>query len=250
MAKISKLPVKSTSFKEDVIALASGTVVGQVLTILTAPFLGRLFNAEAFGIFALIMSIAGVLASVSSLQYEQAIVLPERDEDAANLLAGNLAILLMFGLSLFPVFWLIGPRLANWLNAPAILPYLWLVPVIVVFGGLGAGHPSITAWAARTRRFATISITRAAGSITTSFAKLAAGFAGFTSGGGLLVGSVSGSILSPVLLGWRLWREDRPLFLRSIQLHKIWQNLGRYRKFAIYNTPSALLGGLSYHVPQ
>lgn len=230
--------------------MASGTVVGQVLTILTAPLLARLFAPEAFGIFALIMSIAGILASISSLQYDQAIVLPERDEDAANLLVGALGISLLFSLLLFPCLLILGPALATWLNAPDIISYLWLIPLMVFIGGLGASHPAITAWAARTRRFAEISTARVAGSISTTLSKLGAGLAGFVSGGGLLAGSISGSILAPVILGAKIWRDDRPLFVKSVRLDLIRQSLGRYRKFAIYNTPSALLNMLSIVAPQ
>ena len=250
MAKTTRPPVKSTSFKLDVLALASGTVAGQMLTILTAPILGRLFDAEAFGIFALVASIAAVFASVDSLKFEQAIMLPEKDEDAANLGVGAFGISLAFNLLLLPALWVFGPLLAGWLNAPEIIRFLLLVPLIVLFGGFGPGHSILAAWAARMRRFSQISSSRLAGAISTNLAKLAAGFAGFNSGAGLISGSVIGSIVSPLLLGWRIWREDGKFIARSIRFHRIRSNLARYRKFAIYNTPSALLNTLSIQIPQ
>ena len=250
MNKKQSLTVVPPNFKRDVIALASGTGVGQVLTIFTAPFLARLFAPEAFGIFALVAAIVFILTSISSFQYQMAVMLPEQDEDAANLFAGALGILLVFSLLLVPVLWLLGPSLADWLNAPSIAAYLWLIPLVVFFGGFGSGHQILEAWAARTRRFARISFSKAAGSITTSLAKLAAGFAGFTSGGGLLAGSMAGSILAPILLGGQIWREDKHLFGKYIRPTKIWQNLWRYRKFAFYNSPAALLSILSNQSPQ
>src|SRR3972149_7615232 len=103
MTENEQLRLRSTSFKLDVISLASGTIVGQVLTILASPFLARLFDPEAFGIFALITAIAAVLAAVSTLQYDQAIVLPEKDEDAANLLVGAVGSGLLVRLLFVPV---------------------------------------------------------------------------------------------------------------------------------------------------
>ena len=129
------MQIKPSSFKLDVISLASGTIVGQVLTIIASPFLARLFDPEAFGIFALITAIAAVLTAVSTLQYDQAIVLPEKDEDAANLLVGAVGSGLLFSLLLFPVLWLLGPALAAWLNAPPLISHLWWIPLIVLFGG-------------------------------------------------------------------------------------------------------------------
>jgi O-antigen/teichoic acid export membrane protein len=117
------------------------------------------------------------------------------------------------------------------------------------FGGIGAGHPVLNAWASRTRHFSRISVTQVTGTITSTLGKLAFGIFGFNSGGGLIAGSLFGSVVSPLLLGWQIWKENYILFKQSIRLPIIWENLKRYRKFAMYNTPSSLLNTLSWQVP-
>jgi len=246
---VNQSPPARTSFPGDVLKLVSGTTLAQALNLLAAPFLTRLFEPEAFGVFALFSAITGIIASVFTLKYELAIMLPERDSDAVNLLAGSLGIATLVSLLMAPIIWLGGPMIARWLNAPSLAAYLWLVPLALFFGGVGAGHPALNAWASRTRHFAQVSTTRVAGTLTAIVGKLAAGFAGFKSEGGLIAGTLVGSIVSPLLLGWQILRQYPPLSLESIHWVDIWKNLKRYRKFAIYNTPSALLNAVSWQVP-
>ncbi len=246
---IAAISEKKASFSADILKLVSGTTVAQALVVLTSPFLAHLFAPEAFGVFALFSSIVGIIGAVFTLKYELAIMLPKQDSDAANLLAGSLGIATLASFLLIPIVWLGGPSIADWLNAPALVEYLWLAPILLFFGGFGAGHPVLNAWASRTRHFSQISITQVTGTVTSTLGKLVLGFSGFSSGGGLIVGSLLGSIVSPLLLGWQIWRENQRLFLESIRFPIIWQNLNRYRKFAIYNTPSALLNTVSWQVP-
>jgi O-antigen/teichoic acid export membrane protein len=240
---------KKTNFSTDILKLVSGTTVAQIVGILASPFLARLFSPDAFGVFALFSSIVGVIAAVFTLQYELAIMLPKDDVDAANLFAGSLGIATLLSFLMIPIVWLWGPSIAGWLNAPALAQYLWLAPILLFFGGIGAGHPVLNAWASRARHFSQISITQVTSTATSTLGTLALGFSGFNSGGGLIVGNLLGSIVSPLLIGSQIWMQNQRLFLASIRFPVIWQNLKRYRKFALYSTPSALLNTVSWQVP-
>ena len=52
---------KENSFGKDVLKLVSGTAVAQVLSILAAPILTRLYAPEAFGVLALFVSITSII---------------------------------------------------------------------------------------------------------------------------------------------------------------------------------------------
>lgn len=238
-----------SKFSGDILKLVSGTVLAQGLSVLAAPILARLYAPSAFGILALFMSISGIIAVVVSLRYELTIMLPARDEDAANLLAGSMGISIIVSLITIPIVLLGGKVIGIWLNSPELVPFLWLLPIVIFFGGIGAGHPALNAWASRKRNFHQVSATRVIGSVTTLSSKLISGLTGFNTAGGLIQGSVAGSILSPLLLGWQIWREDRHLFLANIRWSRIWAGLKRYRKFPFYNTLSGLLNTISWQVP-
>ena len=74
-------PTRSSSFAADVLKLVTGTAITQVITILAAPVITRLYGPEAFGFLALFASITSILG-VNRLHgaYELAIMLPKTDE--------------------------------------------------------------------------------------------------------------------------------------------------------------------------
>jgi len=224
-------------------------MLAQGLLVLASPILTRLYGPAAFGVFALFSSLTGIIDAVICLRYELAIMLPENDADGANLLAGSFGIATLISSLTIPAIWLGGPALARWLNAPQIVPYLWWIPLVLFFGGIGAGHPALNAWASRTRNFKEISITRVVGTIAVVGTQLSIGLSGFSSAGGLIEGTLVGSILSPILLGWRIWRQDHRIFIEGISWKGIWENLQLYRKFPFYNTFATLLNTISWQVP-
>src|SRR5947209_80374 len=63
----------------DVATLASGTAVAQLVGLLAAPLIARLFSPAAFGGLALFAAISGTISVIACWRYELAIVIPEKD---------------------------------------------------------------------------------------------------------------------------------------------------------------------------
>ncbi|MDP1715413.1 MAG: oligosaccharide flippase family protein [Anaerolineales bacterium] len=240
---------KKTNFSADIFKLVSGTAISLALGVLIMPLLARLYAPAAFGVLALFTSIAGILAVIISLRYEITIMLPESDKEAANLLAGSLGVATVNSLLSIPLVWFGAPFIGRWLKSPELVPYLWLLIPVVFFGGVGAGHPALNAWASRKRNFTQISTTRVIGSLTLNAAKLIAGFSSFNSAVGLIYGTLIGAICSPFFLGWQIWRQDKIPFYENISLSQALAGLKKYRKFSLYNTLSTLLNTVSWQVP-
>ena len=71
----------NTEFSKNVLMLVTGTTVSQIIPIAISPILTRIYTPEDFGILALFMSLSMLFGSVASARYEQAIILPDQDED-------------------------------------------------------------------------------------------------------------------------------------------------------------------------
>ena len=69
--------------------LTSGTILAQLIPLIAAPFIARLFDATEFGEFAAIMAIVKIVTVVINGRYELAIVLPKSQRDARSLLRGR-----------------------------------------------------------------------------------------------------------------------------------------------------------------
>jgi len=235
-----------TSFAIDVLKLASGTTLAQLLGILVSPILTRLYAPEAFGMLAIFTSITAIIGVIACLRYELPIMLPESDEEAANLLGASLMFAGLISLLTVPIIWWGGDTLLRWLNAPNLAHYLWLVPLAVLFTGI---FMALNYWNSRTKQFGRLSIARVTTSVATITGQLGVGFAGFTTGGTLIGASVGGSMLATTVLGGQIWRDDKKIFVQSVRWHKMQEGIKRYHKFPLWGTWSALLGTASWQLP-
>lgn len=238
--------LRQTSFGRDVLKLVSGTTLAQIITILAAPLLTRLYAPEAFGLLALFISMTSILGVVACLRYELSIMLPESDETAANLLGVSMAFTVLISSLTVAIIWWGGSPLLRLLNAPGLGPYLWLIPPAVFTGGI---FLALNYWNSRTRHFGRLSVARVSQSVTSTAAQLGLGLAGLVTGGALIGATVGGQALATAVLGGQIWRDDRKLFRRSIHWREMVLGVKRYRKFPLYDTWSALLNTISWQLP-
>ena len=244
--KISSFTKPSNSFSGNVLKLVSGTTFAQAISILTAPILTRLYAPEAFGIVALFTSIAGILGVIVCLRYEMAIMLPERDEEAANLLGVCLGFTLLISLLLIPIVWCGRAPLVKWLNAPSLESYLWLVPLVVFISGV---FLALNYWNSRTKHFGRLSIATVTSSLTYTPLTLGLGLAGRATAGSMIGAGIAGQAVATSVLGGQIWRDDRSVFLKSIRWRLMWMGMKRHKKFPLINTWSALMNTMSASLP-
>ena len=80
------------SFVRGVATILSGTVLAQLITVLTTPLFTRLFTPRDFGVLGLINSVAAVIIQIAAMRYDMAIVLPKKDRQAVPVLLLSLGI--------------------------------------------------------------------------------------------------------------------------------------------------------------
>ncbi|WP_018152841.1 lipopolysaccharide biosynthesis protein [Leeia oryzae] len=69
----------------DVMILIFGTAIAQGITIIATPLLSRLYTPSDFGVLAVFLAVVGVSATLITLRYETAVLIPKEDIEAANL---------------------------------------------------------------------------------------------------------------------------------------------------------------------
>jgi len=237
---------KRSGFAGDVLKLVSGTTVAQLLTLLVAPILTRLFEPDTWGVLAIFVSITGILGVIACLRYELAIMLPEKDEESANLLGVSLSFSILISLLTVPIIWFGKDPILRWLNAPGLAPYLWLVPIAVFLQGV---FLALNYWNSRTRHFGRLSIARVISSFSTSLGKLGFGFAGYTTAGTMIGATVAGSAIATTVLGGQIWRDDRKIFLKSIRWRRMNEGIIRHKKFPLFDSWAALMNTISTQLP-
>lgn len=237
---------KKTSFAADVLTLVSGTALAQVLSILAAPILSRLYGPEDFGLLGLFISITSIIGIIACLRYELTIMLPESEEEAANLLGLSLLMTFIISILTVPLIWFGKPFLLAILKTPQLNPYLWLVPPFVFVSGV---FLALNYWNSRTKHYRRLSISRITSSVTTTGTQLGAGFLGYATGGALIGASFAGQLVSSLTLAGQIWKDDYHLLIISISRKKMLAGLKRYRDFPLISTWSGLLNTVSWQLP-
>src|SRR5690606_31612539 len=131
--------------------------LGQVLLMLSSPFLTRLYGPADFGVFAVYTALLTMTLDVSALRYESAIPLARDPVTAADAVGLSLAVaLVVSGLSV-GVVWLLATHVPLWGEIALLRPYLWLVPIGLVGGSL---YHVLNIWAIRREAYGTIARTK------------------------------------------------------------------------------------------
>jgi len=235
-----------SSFTSDVVTLTAGSVFAQALIVLASPVLTRLYDPEDFGLYALFLSLTGILTIVACLRYELAIMLPKRDEEAANLLGLSLILVATTSALMVPVIWILRAPLLGLFNAPGLEPYLWLVPISVFLGGV---FSALNYWNSRTKHFKRLSVARVTSSVTSTGTQMGAGLAGYATGGSLIGAGILGMVVSTLVLGGQICRDDHRVFRNSINAKGMKWGLRRHRKFPIFDSWTALMNSISIQLP-
>ena len=97
---IKKSKIKS-EFTRNVLTLMTGTTISLAIPIAISPILTRIYTPEDFGVFSLYMAITTIIAVIATGRYELAIMLPKKDENAADILILSLIVSLVISLISF-----------------------------------------------------------------------------------------------------------------------------------------------------
>ncbi|HSB66496.1 MAG TPA: oligosaccharide flippase family protein [Anaerolineales bacterium] len=239
-------PGQRSTFFTSVLKLVSGTTLAQLITVVTAPIISRLFTPQAFGILYVFTSMITIVSVVICLRYEFAIVLPESDEDAANLV--GLCVLVAIGISILVglLLLILGRPLVNLLNAPNLYGFLWLIPIGLLTLGF---FQALNYWNTRTKHFGRLSIARVSASFTTSALPIFLGLLGSATAGGLIFSYIAGALVFTCVLGYQVLKESGAFFYRFIQRTRMRVNLKRYRKFPLVDSWGSFINNLSWQLP-
>ena len=233
------------SFVRSVSVLAGGTAIAQAIGVLALPLITRLYTPADFSVLAVYSSILGIIAGVACLRLDIAVPLPERDEDAANLLA--LALLCCTTVAAFAalaVWWF--PRvILNAVGQPGLERFLWMIPLGI---WLASAYSAVQFWATRKKRFTAIASTRVTQTVGGVSSQLVFGLWSAFGPFGLLLGQLISSGAGVLGLGRTAWRDDAQA-LRKATCAGIRRVLRTYDRFPKYSTFEAFANNAAIQFP-
>ncbi|WP_123840867.1 oligosaccharide flippase family protein [Chryseobacterium indologenes] len=102
--------INSSSIRNSFLLMV-GTGISQFIPVLFSPFLTRIYSPANFGDLAIFMAFSLIIGMSASGMYEYAIVLPEEDKDAQNIIklitVLAISVSVLTGIVFYTVSWFI-----------------------------------------------------------------------------------------------------------------------------------------------
>lgn len=194
-----------SEFTKNVFTLMTGTTFAQILTIISAPFLMRFFSPEDLGVYALFSSITLLISVVACGRYELSIVLPEKDEDALNILILSVFLTCVVTILSSIILFIFMNRLEYLLNIKFLSNIILFIPFSVFLTSI---YQIFTYWANRKKKYKKLASNRVQQSLITTFMSLLLGFLSFNYVG-LIMGYLLGLFATSINLGVEVFKDNK-----------------------------------------
>jgi O-antigen/teichoic acid export membrane protein len=135
-SKIKETLFSHSEFRRNIGITTIGNSAAYLLGFLFTPFIARVYLPEAYGTFAIFNSITINLTLITTLNYNNAIILPKQENDLIRLLQ---LIFILLVVNFFINYGLItigGKAFIEVFGLSDIGSWLFLIPVIVLFSGI------------------------------------------------------------------------------------------------------------------
>lgn len=232
---MSKSRFLRSDFTRNVFTLISGTTIAQAISIGISPILSRIYTPAEFGIFGTFSSVIALLSLVVGGRYEGAILLPKKDEEAANLFTLSLflngVISLFFLLTVVVISFCIPAEMAH----SELFYWFYLTPVLTFF--IGAGQ-TFNNWYNRRKKYRTIVYYRIANSAVNNVTSLGLGFARMPLNG-LIISYLIANVVSMAAF-LNDMKSDYLQFKNSVSRAEMIALAKRYKRFPLTNSVQAL----------
>lgn len=215
-----------------------------MIAIAASPILTRIYRPSDFGALQVFLSVMALAVVASAGRYELAILLPEDEQSAIDVLAVAMCCVgIVTGIIAILVF----VSSYHWILPASMLVlrgYLWLLPVSVFGGGV---YQVLSYWAMRHNGYPQIAkskLTQAGAQVAT---QLGIGFVVHFAFG-LLLGDAIGRAMGSGRFARDLWHDSSDR-IRAIRLPRMIKLAVRYRDYPLVSMWGALINSSGLALP-
>lgn len=226
-----------SSFKWNVLKLSSSTAVGQLLLLLAAPILTRLFPVDAFGQLSVLQSLSALFQYVATGRYEMAILVPEDDITALDVFHVAICVVCCTSATTFFGYVLLSHYGAFTGKFAFVEAYGWVVSLTQLFGGF---YLCFSHLAMRKKSFSRLACSRITAVTGTLSTQLGVGLS-FCNRVGLFLGEPIGLLFRTIPLAAE--RHSQGLF-QSLYSGRLSGAAKRYSAYPLFGTWGILLSSL------
>jgi len=227
---------------KDVLILSSGIFIAQLIPLLLQPFLKRTFSPEDFGTYDVYLKAFSILVALSSLKYENAILLPKKDTDSKHVLYLSLIISAIVFLLVLLIVALFNDYLTGYLEGITYFSLI-LLPFSVFSYSV---FNTFNMYLIRRQKFVLSSSSKISRRFSEGMVQVLFGY--LQNSKGLLIGDVIGNLVQGI---FSFWKAKLITPFKYISYSKLKKVAHEYRDLPIYTLiPNVLntfvLGSLTF----
>ena len=224
----------------NVFTLMAGTVIGQALVFILAPFITRLFTPEDFTLLEQYTMIVTVLSVVVTGKYEFAIMHPKDQNDARHIagLALKVAFYSCVVLSMFFLF--LAKEFSYLLMNEPIRIYLWTIPIVLFFTAV---FNVFNYWFSRLKQYKVAANSKVLSAVSSEPIKIATGY-GAWGPSGLVFSTVIGSIAAGVYAFWKFLKSE-PEGLKNLSKERMKALAVLHKDYPLFSIWGSVLNRLA-----
>lgn len=155
IADLKRQVFQKGSFAQNFMMLFSSNVISQIVGILLLPIISRLYSPEVYGVFSIYIVISTLIAKFSTLRYDIALLLPEKDREFKEFVHLCIFLVVLVTMISLPVFGFLGSIIFGALNRPELSSYWYLVSFAIFIHGMTF---IVAAWNIREKEYKKTSI--------------------------------------------------------------------------------------------
>ncbi len=236
--------IQKSEFLRNTILLIGGTTIAQILPFVFSPVISRLYTAEDFSVYGVFISIYAIMASVLSLRYDMAIMLPDENNKAKHIINLCLINSLFFTLLFSFVILFAGDFIVDVLNLQAIRIWLFLLPISALFLSI---NNTLINWYNRNKEYKTISINRISRNSILTAANIGFGYAK-TGNFGLIFSQFISDGIAAIYYLWMYFYKVLNKKI-SINILAIKAVAKEFKDFPFFTLPTTFVDTVSLQIP-
>jgi len=234
----------SSEFMVNTATLIGGTGIAQLLPLLFAPLIARLFSADDFSVYGVFVSSYSIIAVLLTLRYDLAVMLPKEEEKAKNVVALCLGSAFFLALLFVIIAFSVKEPLARLFQMEHVSHWFILVPVAAFF--LAVNTVLIT-WYNRNKQYKVIAANKIGRNSILTGSNIGFGFAG-SGYAGLLFSQIISDALAAIYYLNTFYRKALGKKIR-FRREDLLVTAKEYNKFPRFTLPATFIDTFSAQLP-
>ena len=222
------MKVFSDTYVKNIGLLFSGNIIAQLIPFVLAPIITRIFSPEDIGVHGNFIALVTLISIIANGRLELAIVLPQSNKIAIQLIKLGLKISICISLISFSILFIKSP-LEAFYKTNLLSQFLPLISITVL---TISTHNLFIQWLVRNKLFKSISLIKIALSLITNLSFITLGWLGYGVSG-LIYGYIIGFGITTIIL---LFLSKNTLSWNSRKVKSDLELIKEYKEFPLINS--------------